>query len=258
MCQNNDSVQTLKCPLCKQEMPLTEIPSPNNGREDKAFAWICSNCPTVAFEWVDDTDSKAFLENLVLPTHQPLAENVQNRKYLECPSCDGIMPRVVVRSNDNGSDSESVKWVCEPCPIIIAYVPEEKDRNALMSYFNDKDEVLHDYNEEVFEELDKVYEELERKQLEQNEQKYVNNRMTKIEFLQEEEIEKLTKKQIVLKSSENYDVLESYLFETYHLARVGNEGDNQMDFNTHSSLVNKFDRIKDLINKIDKLYYPKS
>lgn len=183
MCQNNDSVQALKCPLCQHDMPLVEIPS-QNSRENKAFAWICSNCPNVAFEWFDYTDSEAFAKSLVLPTHKPLDIDVREHKYLECPCCDSLMAREIIRSNDAGKDSESVRWFCEPCPIIVVYVPEQKDKDALMSYFNGELEVLTEYNDEVFEELNKEYGKIEEESLRKFEEKYVNKHKTIFEKLQ--------------------------------------------------------------------------
>ena len=53
--------QTVTCPLCGNKMELKELESPRNGREDKAYIWICEECPGILLEWWDDTDTEAFV-----------------------------------------------------------------------------------------------------------------------------------------------------------------------------------------------------
>lgn len=49
----------VKCPLCDANMPLTELASNPNGREDRSYVWVCDVCPGVLLEWWDDNDTQA-------------------------------------------------------------------------------------------------------------------------------------------------------------------------------------------------------
>lgn len=48
------------CPLCGDDMSLTELKSAPNGRENKSYIWICNSCPGILLEWVDHKDTDAF------------------------------------------------------------------------------------------------------------------------------------------------------------------------------------------------------
>jgi hypothetical protein len=50
----------VECPLCGADMPLTELESAPNGRENKSYIWICNECPGILLEWVDYKDTDAF------------------------------------------------------------------------------------------------------------------------------------------------------------------------------------------------------
>jgi uncharacterized Zn finger protein len=50
----------VECPLCGADMPLTELESKPNGRENKSYIWICNECPGILLEWWDHKDTDAF------------------------------------------------------------------------------------------------------------------------------------------------------------------------------------------------------
>lgn len=78
------------CPLCGDDMPLTELKSAPNGRENKSYIWICNSCPGILLEWWNDPDTEAFVKYIqngegVIKTHGDVGEttNAEHAKRLE-------------------------------------------------------------------------------------------------------------------------------------------------------------------------------
>ncbi|PGK51780.1 hypothetical protein CN918_28730 [Priestia megaterium] len=177
MCQNKleeVTVNKICCPLCNNDLKEVSFPSPNNGRSNMAYAWICESCPTVGIEWWDKTDSKVFLEHLELPEHKSLDLDVSKLKSIECPICtdDDMVLRIVQSTAEIDQGKHSYQWVCGTCPAIMAYVPNSHDKNALNDYFYDRKNLVRDYSEEVHAAYLK-------KQEEENERRF-NERWTRV------------------------------------------------------------------------------
>lgn len=54
----------IKCPLCGDDMPLTQLKSRPNGREGKTYIWICDECPGLLVEWWGGADTEALVKYL--------------------------------------------------------------------------------------------------------------------------------------------------------------------------------------------------
>lgn len=74
------------CPLCGDDMPLTELKSAPNGRENKSYIWICNSCPGILLEWWDHNDTDAFDKYInfhegVIKVHGEDVEGTTNHQH---------------------------------------------------------------------------------------------------------------------------------------------------------------------------------